>query len=198
LLRTVKLYGHLGKTFQKEWRLDVRTPAEAIKAISVNCKGFLPYLQKHSEPGYRVLVGDSELNKDALSHPPGQGTIKIIPVVAGGGGDVFNIITGIFLIAAAIYFPPTLSSLAAYETAVTVAGFAKTIGAALILSGVSSLLAPSPVTDIEERPENKPSYAFNGPVNTVGQGNPVPILYGELIVGSQVISAGLSVDEVAI
>ena len=47
-----------------------------------------------------------------------------------------------------------------------------------------------------ERPENKPSYSFNGAVNTTAQGHPVPVGYGRLVVGSAVISAGIDVDEV--
>ena len=43
----------------------------------------------------------------------------------------------------------------------------------------------------DQSPNNLPSYAFDGAVNTTRQGNPVPICYGSMIVGSQVISAGL-------
>ena len=42
-----------------------------------------------------------------------------------------------------------------------------------------------------DRPDNKPSYAFDGPLNTTAQGNPVPLAYGKILAGSQVISAGL-------
>ena len=57
---------------------------------------------------------------------------------------------------------------------------------------------PTPkATEPSERPENKPSYSFNGAVNTTAQGHPVPVGYGRLIVGSAVISAGIDVDEIA-
>ena len=36
---------------------------------------------------------------------------------------------------------------------------------------------------------------FNGPVNTVSQGNPVPVGYGRLKIGSAVISSGLERDQ---
>jgi hypothetical protein len=49
-----------------------------------------------------------------------------------------------------------------------------------------------------DKPENQPSYAFNGPLNTQAQGNPVPVLYGELIVGSAVLSAGITAKDQAI
>ena len=60
------------------------------------------------------------------------------------------------------------------------------------------MLAPQPKTPgAPERPENRPSYAFDGPVNTAAQGNPVPVCYGRLIVGSQVVSAGMMAEEYA-
>ncbi len=51
--------------------------------------------------------------------------------------------------------------------------------------------------DPAEKPDNQPSYVFNGPVNTTAQGQPVPIGYGRLIVGGAVISAGISIDDIS-
>ena len=73
------------------------------------------------------------------------------------------------------------------------------VGTSMILGGVAQMIAPTPKSsDPSERPENKPSYAFNGAVNTTAQGQPVPVGYGRLIVGSAVISAGIDVDEVPV
>jgi len=72
------------------------------------------------------------------------------------------------------------------------------VGTAMILGGVAQMIAPTPkANEPSERPENKPSYSFNGAVNTTAQGHPVPVGYGRLIVGSAVISAGIDVDEIA-
>ncbi len=38
------------------------------------------------------------------------------------------------------------------------------------------------------------SYLFNGPENTTQEGGPVPVGYGQLIIGSQVISASYVID----
>jgi len=65
------------------------------------------------------------------------------------------------------------------------------LGIALTLGGISQLVLGTPSADSTDRPENKPSYLFNGPVNTVSQGNPVPVCFGMMLVGSQVISAGI-------
>jgi predicted phage tail protein len=40
------------------------------------------------------------------------------------------------------------------------------------------------------------SYSFSGIQNTSRQGTPVPVVYGETIVGSVVISAGIDVDTI--
>jgi predicted phage tail protein len=40
------------------------------------------------------------------------------------------------------------------------------------------------------------SYSFSGIQNTSRQGIPVPVVYGETIVGSVVISAGIDVDTI--
>ena len=73
------------------------------------------------------------------------------------------------------------------------------IGFSMVMGGVSQMLFSPPQAQSGgmERPENKPSYAFDGAVNTAAQGNPVPLCYGQLIVGSQVVSAGLSVEQIA-
>ncbi len=67
------------------------------------------------------------------------------------------------------------------------------VGAALVLSGISGLLAPTPVTKDENG--NTKKNVFNGPENVTAQGVPVPIGYGRLVVGSAVINAALTVEE---
>ena len=43
--------------------------------------------------------------------------------------------------------------------------------------------------------DNGASYNFNGPVNVTAQGNPIPVLYGELITGSVTVSGDLYSEE---
>ena len=49
-------------------------------------------------------------------------------------------------------------------------------------------------TSVYKAEENK-GYLFNGPVNTTQQGLPVPIAYGELVVGGAVISASIKSNQ---
>ena len=71
-------------------------------------------------------------------------------------------------------------------------------GVAMMIGGAVQMLTPIPSStaqDQNNQPDNKPSYIFNGSVNTSAQGYPVPVGYGRMVVGSAVISAGISVEE---
>jgi predicted phage tail protein len=195
----VLLYGHLGKRFGRRHEYDVRNPAEAVRALSATLDGFRAYLIEHSRPGYRVLVGKEPRTLETIAHPADE-AIKIVPVTAGAGRGIGSIILGVALMAVAPYLGGASSFAMAWEVGGgALAGYLATnIGISLVLSGVSQMLAPTPKTaGTPDRPENKPSVAFDGPVNTAAQGNPVPVCYGRLIVGSQVISAGLVAEEYA-
>ncbi len=189
-MRDVKLYGHLGKTFGRVFRMDVATPAEAIRALRANLEGFEQYLSKHSAPGYHVVIEKRSLGKDDLALPCGSGTIKIIPAVAGAKrAGAFQTILGVVLVVVG-------AIMQAYG--IPVGSALIKLGVTLIVGGVTQMLNRPPTRSTSERPENAPSYTFNGPVNTTTQGNPVPVCYGEMIVGSQVASFGLDVDDIFI
>lgn len=204
-MRTVRLYGHLGARFGREHRLDVRTPAEAVRALCATRAGFRRYLLEHSAPGYRVRVGREPRDLQGLALPADD-DIRIVPVTAGAGRGVGSVILGAALVGVGIFtmggasafFSATWSSAWAAGGATFVGYLAGNIGMSLIIGGVVQALAPQPKTPgAPERPESKPSYIFDGPVNTAAQGNPVPICYGRLIVGGQVVSAGISAEEYA-
>lgn len=186
-MRTVRLYGHLGQQFGRSHELDVRTPAEAIRALSAN---FAKFAKVIADGQWRVLVGGKAQTLEQIQDPL-FADISIVPAVTGASG-VGKIILGAALIALAIFVPGSTAF------TVALASTAKAIGTSLLISGVSEVLFPPPSlgSGENERPENRPSYIFNGPVNTSGQGNPVPLCYGRVRVGSQVISAGLYAEKI--
>ncbi|MEL4893531.1 hypothetical protein PQU63_18765 [Xanthomonas protegens] len=61
----------------------------------------------------------------------------------------------------------------------------------MVLGIVQILLLMQKGLGAQDSPANKLSYAFNGPVNTQAQGNPVPVAYGDTWCGSAVISGGI-------
>lgn len=226
-MKNILLLGELGKKFGREFRLDVKTPAEAVRALCANFKDFEGFVASSDKRnvGYRVIVGKQDVGADGLHDPVGNQEIKIVPVIAGaGGGGIGKIIIGAALIVASFFIPgSTLAIAAALETGIavtTMATAALYVGAALVLQGTAQMLTPTPtaatVSDTAYGAEygaaggregyygvggngadNSPSYVFNGAVNTTAQGHPVPIGYGRMMVGSAVISAGITVEEIA-
>jgi predicted phage tail protein len=72
------------------------------------------------------------------------------------------------------------------------------IGASLILGGVAQLLTPTPkISQDEGDPRKSFSFSFSGIQNTSRAGVPVPVVYGETLVGSVVVSAGIDIVQVA-
>ena len=194
-MATVLLLGELGRQFGRKHALDVRSPAEAVRALCANFREFERFLTESRERhiGYRVVVGKDDIGEGELHNPSGQQRIAIVPVVAGAGGKFGQIILGIALIAVAWWNPMGWAAAGSFLSQATL----YSVGTSMILGGVAQMIAPTPkASDPSERPENKPSYSFNGAVNTTAQGHPVPVGYGRLIVGSAVISAGIDVDEV--
>jgi predicted phage tail protein len=197
MLRKIKLYGKLAKFIgHRVLEADVATAAEAVRFLLANW----PELEAHmSDQHYRVSIGTYDIDLEELHHPAGAAPISFVPVVTGAGA-VGRIIAGIALIALAIVFAPGGALAGAAFTlgsqAVTIiAG----IGISLALGGVAQLLTPTPKVPqgADNQDDPRKSYSFSGIQNTSRQGVPVPIVYGETIVGSVVISAGIDTVQVA-
>jgi predicted phage tail protein len=189
---TVILYGFLAEQFGKTHKLAIKTPAEAIRALSANYAGFKKAVVE-SGYEYRVLVGKEDRATEDGLHLPATKTIKIVPLVSGSGG-FGKVLLGAALIVASFYLPGATYFSAASSFSINASAIASSIGFSLLIGGVSQILfaPPKPKGSGEsEKADNRPSYSFNGAVNTTGQGNPVPVAYGKLRVGSQVISAGI-------
>jgi len=200
-LRTVRLYGVLGSKFGRTFRLvlDSNAPSEAIAALSSQLKGFREFLlsAKDRGLGFSVFVGKRNLKEEQLHEPSGNDDIRIAPILLGSkSGGVFNIILGAVLV--------IVGAIGAYTPWGEALGggvwgsYLMSMGVSMIAGGVVQLLSPQPKAPKSgDRPDNQPSYIFNGAVNTQAQGNPVPVLYGRLIVGSAVVSAGIHAEDYA-
>lgn len=196
-MKTIVLLGELGKRYGRRHRLDVASPAEAVRAMCANFKDFAEFVSTSAERhvGYRVITARESLTANELHNPAGK-TITIAPVIAGAGGSLGNLIIGAVLIAAAIYFPP-LAAFTLFGTT-TLATVAFGIGISLALNGAAQMLAPTPRGLDRGIGQDYPSYIFNGAQNISAQGQAVPIGYGRMIVGSAVISAGINVEDLTV
>ncbi|TBL40759.1 tail assembly protein [Hafnia alvei] len=173
--------------------LETTAPQEAIKALSLTLPGFEQYLNTAKVRGlaFAVFVGKRNIGKDDLSIGAGGSEIRIMPIIIGSKrGGVFQTILGAALIAAAFFAP------AAWAAAVP---YLYSAGASLALGGVIQLLTPQmPGLGMRQDPDNKPSYAFGGPVNSTAQGNPVGVLYTQdnnREIGGAIISAGIYTED---
>ena len=201
MLRKIKLYGKLAKFIgHRVLEADVATAAEAVRFLLANW----PEVEKHmSDQHYRVSIGTYDLLAEELHDPAGQAPISFVPVVAGAGA-AGRILIGIALIAAAFIpgFGFAAATAATATAAATSAGFTAlgsilfSLGASLVLGGVAQLLTPTPSTSTDEGDPRK-SFSFSGIQNTNRAGVPVPVVYGETLVGSVVISAGIDIVQVS-
>lgn len=203
-MKTVILNGKLGKLFGRKHRMAVKTAAEAVRALVANFPAIEKHIVENTTVGYRVKLHKATMmDAQEMHHPVGGNTITITPVLAGSKSIFGAILMGAAFIALA--FATGGASIAASGflvggiTTTFWGGIAVGLGVSMVLGGIAQMIAPMPKAgDPKERPENQPSYGFNGAVNTSAQGQPVPIGYGRLMVGGAIISAGYSTEEIAV
>ena len=196
-MKVVKVYGALReKLGQCRFEFVAETPAQALRALIANFPDLEKWLvdSERDGVGYRVTVGKervTEDDSDSLHLPWSEREVfSITPVLTGaGGGGVGQILVGAALVAAA--FIPFLAP---------VALSVGLLGGGLILSGVATLISPTP--SLSSGPSSRvgvrdkdavrlESFSFSGIVNTTKQGLPVPIIYGRAFTGSAVLSVGI-------
>ncbi|CAK7031711.1 tail assembly protein [Morganella morganii] len=197
IMAKIELGGVLGKTFGKKHQRLVSTTSEAVRALCCTISGFEQFLNTSKSRGltYAVFRGKKNIGVDDLGFPATDDVIRIVPVVIGSKrGGLFQTIFGAVLVAAAGLMTP--GGIIAAFSAGGMAGFMATTGAAMMLGGIIQMLSPQPNgIAMKDQGENKPSYAFGAPTNTVSQGYPVPIGYGKRRIGGAVISAGIYVED---
>ena len=204
MLRKLKLYGQLAEFIgHKEFEIKVNSVSQAVSFLIHN----FPEVERFMGPKYyQVKVGDYDIDKNELAYPVGQEDIHFIPVISGAGRGMGKILLGAALIAGAFIVNPAISfsfksGVTGFRTLTGVSGAltkaAIYVGASLVLSGVTDLLFPLPEPQkfsSEEDPQL--SFSFSGVQNTSRAGTPVPIVYGEIITGSVVISAAVDTNQV--
>ncbi|WP_312273610.1 tail assembly protein [Pseudescherichia sp.] len=194
-LTTIRLYGSLGARFGRVHKFAVQTSAEAVKALCVNFDGFESYLMNARKNGmvFAVFRGKRNIGVEDYQNLGGTNDIRIAPVMEGAKkAGVFQTILGAVMVVAGI----AIATLSSGALATFGAGLAAG-GVGMIAGGVYQMLSPQPKgLQGRDDPDNKPSYAFGGAVNTIAMGNPVPVLYGEREIGGAIISAGIVAEDI--
>jgi len=194
-LATIRLYGPLGARFGRVHKLAVQTSAEAVKALCINLDGLESYLMNAKKNGmtFAVFRGKRNIGVDDYKSLAGDGEIRIAPVMEGAKkAGMFQTILGAVMVVAGI----AISYFSAGTLATFGAGLAAG-GVGMLAGGVYQMLSPQPKgLQGRDDPDNKPSYAFGGSVNTLAMGNPVALLYGEREIGGAIISAGIVAEDI--
>ena len=199
MLSKIKLHGKLAKFIgHKEFDVKVNSVAQAVSFLIHN----FPEAETYMNPQYYMIqVGNDFIDKEEIHYPVGKQEINFIPVVAGRG-NVGKIILGGALIAMSfgvggLFATPLSFSAGGFAAAGLGAKAAFGIGAGLLLSGVSGMLFPIPdQQQFSSEEDPRISFSFGGVQNTSRAGTPVPIVYGEIITGSVVISAAVDTNQV--
>ncbi|EOW7723614.1 tail assembly protein [Escherichia coli] len=173
--------------FGRRIDLRVKTGAEAIRALATQLPAFR---QKLNEGWYQVRIsgcdaGENELSA-RLNEPLANGAvIHIVPRLAGAkSGGIFQAVLGAALIATAIWMP---------GLSIVASNLMFSLGAGMVLGGVAQMLAPKAKTPKVSATDNgKQNTYFSSLDNMVAQGNVLPVLYGEMRVGSRVASQEIS------
>ena len=177
------IYGRLRKFIgNSSFEIDVASPRQAFSFLVNNFKGVANHIK---EQEYCVMAGDVRITEDLLDLQT-QSDIKIIPMVQG---EI------LFLALGAGFIGASLATAAKYAV---LKGILLNIGISLTLSGVQELLFPAPDpfgSSRQDDPQDQ-SYSFTGLLNNSKQGVPINIVYGEMLVGSTVVSSSVDTFQV--
>ncbi|EIY9747908.1 tail assembly protein [Escherichia coli] len=191
------LHGDLQR-FGRRLSLYVNTAAEAIRALSLQVPGFR---RQMNEGWYQIRIRGEDTAPEAvyarLHEQLGEGTvIHIVPRLAGAGKGGLQIVLGAAAIVGSFFTAG--ATMALWGSALAAGGFSATtmlfsLGASMILGGVAQMLAPKAKTPEYKSTDNgKQNTYFSSLDNMIAQGNPMPVPYGEMLVGSRRISQDIS------
>lgn len=196
----INLYGILAEVAQRSFTVHVHSFDEAMRALMAN----FPKLRKtiHDMRISMLVNGEAMTFEDCL-RPYTSETIDIMPIVGGAGPAVMIVVGAIAAYGAgaiAAYVGTALVLSAAVTAALATA--IMQFGIALIMGGISQALFKPPKQDLSsagmQRQDETPSYIFNGAINVSTQGGIVPVGFGRMRVGSQVISANVQTWDIPV
>lgn len=179
----VRFYGSL-KQFGTEFRLDCKTPAEVVKALTSQ----IPKLRQFIQQGlFTVRVGREYLDNRYLEqglnqHLKDDSTIHFTPVLKGSKkAGLFQTIVGAVMVVVGAVFQQY---------------YLVGAGIAMVAGGVAQMLTKMPPMSTGKDVERKQSTSFSNLSNMAAQGRPMPLAYGRIRVGSLIISQGVETMDI--
>lgn len=204
--RKVYLEGELGNKFGKEFTMNANSFSDVFRCLECNYPEIRQYLIECDEKnvGFVCEVAGIPLESEKeLLLQYSTGDMVITPLPAGsksGGGKLLAALAIVALIIinpyGAFYTQTSASAASVSSTGVVTQTQAATyaltgkgmvaagIAANLALTGVNQIMAPDPSVDSDQ----DESYLFQGTGQSLIEGDPVPVLYGQLRVPGRPIS----------
>ena len=199
-LRKIRIYGTLRKFCgQSSFEAVINKPKDVFSFLKAN----FPDLESHmGNQLYKIKVNGKTLENPEINM---HGDIQVIPLVIGAGRTVKNIFR--FAVGIAIYYYTGGFAGLGFGVQQSVignqliSGIVQTIGATMAFSGASALLGGNQDYNIPQDldladPNLRASYSFNNINNVATAGTPIPIIYGEILAGSIIISSGVDTLQV--
>lgn len=184
MLVNVRLMGVMGENFGYHHQYEVSNARDIFKALAANFANFRQFICGSEDAGiaYQVLLDGVESDKDNLCKAKAPIFMVITPVVVGAGW-VGKVLAGIAILAVAAFVPFSIGLLGAG----VISG--ASIGAALLLSGISQALAEG-----DKKTSSRDQSTAIGQTATTIQGSPIAVCYGRVFVTGKIISAGSTVS----
>lgn len=180
-MKTLKLYGYLADTFGDEIKLAADTPREMVSALAYQDARYKEYLLANNWVVFRDNDGLKEEHLDLLLAP--GDTIHLHPVIQGEGLEI-----------AAVGL--AISASAAAATSVAMVVTLSLAGGLLLGYGLGKFMKDMVRDQTTDPKDSSASFIFNGVENVDGQGGPIPVGYGRMMIGSTVISVGLDTEQI--
>ena len=185
-MTNIILHGILAKEFGENFKMQIYKAANVIKAIDVNRRNFNKRIFELSREGlnYTMIVDGKKITElEELNIQKEPQEIHLVPLIIGAGGfALVAIMTGV-----------------AVGTTLTGGAFLAAIAINMVVMtaisiGLQMLLAPKPDAGPPISASTKAlkeSFNFSNKANVAAQGVPVPVGYGRLKVGSQLIQMSI-------
>jgi len=188
----ILLSGSLAQAFGREHfrMLESGTTQEAFSALKHTIEGFEDFVLSTARRGTRFAIFRNRENV-GTDHFALGGTreIRIVPVISGSkSGGLLQTVFGAALIVVGVVVTAASGGAGSPVGAALIG-----VGIGMVAGGILQMLTPAPKSPNQQEQattENKPSYLFNGAFNSTQQGLPVPVVYGQMLVGSSVVGVG--------
>lgn len=209
MMHNVYLQGELGEKFGHKFVVDATSYRDVIRCINANRPEFKQYLVDchHNDIGFIFDTAGKEVEEETeLFDELNEGDITIAIAPMGSKSGFAKILAAIAILFV-LFYPPAAAALGVAQVgasgtslfAAAMAGSlgtfatigvmaATSIGMSLLSMGLQQLMAPDPSIDRQDASSN---YLFDGGAGASREGDPIPILYGELRIPGRPIAVNV-------